>query len=126
MRDYVEVVENNLLNIIKDIKVVLMGDVYLCARLYDYLIQKNILAVGYLRVFSEDTALCNLPEACVEETDEDTIFFLVVPYYFTYSTFSWKGEKEKRKLIEYLEKINIDNYTDYFSDMNSFVNIKRC
>ncbi len=125
LRDYVEVVENNLLNIIKDIKVVLMGDVYLCARLYDYLIQKNILAVGYLRVFSEDTALCNLPEACVEETDEDTIFFLVVPYYFTYSTFSWKGEKEKRKLIEYLEKINIDNYTDYFSDMNSFVNIEK-
>lgn len=121
LKDYVDVTENNLLNALESEKVVLLGDMHLCRRLCDYLIQNNVFVIGYLHTQPEDVLLNGLPEVRLEEIDEETICLLVTPHYFTYNTFSWKGEVQKKELIEYLKKNNINNYTDYFSEMSSFI-----
>lgn len=126
IRDYADVPQNNLLNVLKNTQIALMGDNYLCTRLYGYLRQKMIPVTGYLGIPSEDIVSLGLPELRNEDVNDKTLCLLVEPRYYIVGDMAERQEVEekKKRLIEYGEKNRIDNYTDYFSDMVSFINIE--
>lgn len=125
LRDYVEVPESNLLNALRNSKVVLTGDRYLCNRLCEYLSQKTIEVMGYLRTFEKDVLPENMPEVSDDLITEDVMCLIVVPTYYSYSENGTIGEDEKSLRIVDLRERHIDNFTDYFSDMIAFVNIEK-
>lgn len=126
LRDYIEVSNDSLLNILRNAKVALLGDVYLCSRLYDYLKRQGIPVKGYVRMLSGDTMLQKLPEIRIEDTDETTLWLLVEPVYylFDFEKEEPTSEEKRKRLIEYVKKNRINNYTDYFSNMASFISIE--
>ena len=124
IRDYIEIPENGIKNAMKQWKIVLAGDVYLCRRLYSYLAQNEISVLGYLNISSENDEIKNIPEVSAEDIEQDTMCLLVVPEYFN------PDSREKRKkmmemLLEYVKNSQIDNYTDYFSYTNAFIHIEK-
>lgn len=125
LQDYVEVPGNNLLNVFGKNEVVLAGDRHLCSRLYEYLTGKNILVAGYLHILPKDTGIENVPEVLVENVGYDTICVIVEPMYTSDENGKVIGRQEKEERIAYFKERNIDNYTDYFSDMVPFIHIEQ-
>lgn len=125
LRDYMEVPGNNLLNVLKDIKVILTGDPYLCSRLYEYLVQKEVEVFGYLHTFDGDIQPENMPEVQNDFSSESVTCLIVVPQYYSYAKNERIGETEKRQCVVNLRERHIDDFTDYFSDMIPFINIEK-
>lgn len=126
LRDYIEVSESNLLNALRNIEIVLTGDQYLCSRLYEYLMRKRISVRGYLHTLQEDSQPNNVPEVPVNTINEDNMCIIVEPVYHSYARCGNNiGEEEKNQRITYLRENNIDNFTDYFSDMIPFINVEK-
>lgn len=125
LRDYIEVPGNNLLNAFSNTEVVLTGDKYLCGRLYEYLMRKQITVIGYLHTLQEDIQLENIPEVLAENVNKNVLCLIVVPAYFSYTKNGIVGEEEKQQCIVCLREKNIDNYTDYFCDISPFINVEK-
>lgn len=122
LRDYLEVEEKGLLNILCKAEIVLAGDNYLCRRLYEYLGKKGVQTIRYLDgPWNQDNS-SNLPECRAEDIDEETMCLLVEPMYFKMSTEKWEGQLNE--WINYIGEKEIDNYTVYFSDMSSFTYVE--
>ncbi len=125
LRDYVDVPEDNLLSALQNINVALLGDTYLCSCLYGYLKQKKVSVMGYLPVMPEDIQMWELPEIGVTDIDKDVMCLLVDPLYNRYENGKRRVKEKKKQFIEWLEENHIDNYSVYFSDMSSFINIEQ-
>ncbi len=67
LRDYIEVSENNLLNVLRNFEIVLVGDRYLCSRLYEYLGRNMIPVIGYLHTLREDVQPENMPKVPMDK-----------------------------------------------------------
>lgn len=124
LRDYIEIPENNLLSILRTTNVVLLGDIYLCRRLYYYFNQKKVPVIGYLSVFKEDAELQGMAEVDIEDIDEEAMCLVIDPVYNIYVKGKRRVKEGKKQRIEYLVENHIDNYTDYFSDMLPFINME--
>lgn len=125
LKDYVEIPENNLLNVLKDLKVVLVGDHYLCSRLYEYLKKREILAEGYLQTLQRDSKPENMPEVLEDAIREDVLCILIEPVYRSDAKEGLAGKEEKNQRVQFLRKKGIDNYTDYFSDLIPFIHMEQ-
>lgn len=125
LKDYIEVPQNNLLNILKNTGVVLAGDWLLCGRLYEYLMRNAIPVTGYLHTLEEDLQPENVPEVTVDIIDRDNVCIIVEPMCWSDVKGRVIGQEEKGQRIVYLREKNIDNYTDYFSDIIPFINIEK-
>lgn len=125
LKDYVEIPENNLLNVLGEFKVVLSGDHYLCSRLYEYLRKKEILVAGYLHTLQEDLQPENMPEVSEDVIWEDVLCIIVEPVYRSETKEGLAGKEERNQRILFLREKGLDNYTDYFSDMVSFIHMEQ-
>lgn len=125
LRDYVEVPENNLLNVLESAEVVLLGNQFLCSKLYEYLMGKGILVKGYLHTLQKNLKLQNPPEILTNDISESVICLIVEPVSYSYAKFGIVGEKEKNQHAAYLRENNIDNFTDYFCTMLPFINVEK-
>lgn len=123
LRDYLELPGNNLLNVLKKTELVMAGERNLCERLHEYFVQKNILVKGYLRTLPEDLHPRNMPEVSVGDINENMLCIIVSPVYHSY-TKSGKIKEAKRQRVAFVRENEIDNFTDYFCDMVSFINIE--
>lgn len=125
LKDYIEVPGSNLLNALRDTEVVLIGDRYLCRRLYEYLEQKEVLVKGYLCTLEDDIQPENMPEVSVEDISEDIVCLITEPIYDSYAKGKGAGREKKGQRIACLREKNIDNFTDYFGEVTPFINIEK-
>ncbi len=124
LKDYVEISGNSLINAMKGFEIALLGDVYLCDRLYQYLQQKGSAVIGYFDILSQyDGRQPQLPRINAGYIDKDVMCLLVIPEFF-HPDSEEEQYRKKRELILNLEKIGVDSYTDYFSYMLSFIRIE--
>lgn len=127
LRDYAEIPDNGLSNALRDMEVALVGDVYLCRRLFEYLKEKEVRVLGYLNVSADNVEQCNIPECSAENVDEETICLVVEANYIMLHRHRICGiskEEGKAGWGRYFEENHIDNYTLYFSDMLSFIHVE--
>lgn len=129
LRDYIEVPASNLLNSLRDKELVLTGDRYLCNKLYGYFMQKNILVAGYLAGTEENYQAENMPEWSGEVVHGNLMGIIVVPICrnsVKKASSLWEELMQRRvDLMAYLGEKQIDNVTDYFSNMIPFINIEK-
>lgn len=126
LKDYVNVPSNNLINALSGCKIVLVGDVYICKYLYYYFGSKNVFVIGYLDIQSQNI---RWNEMRIEEqrVDDDAMYLLAAPDFFNSNEINNHVSYEfKNSLVEYLKEIEIDNYSDYFSYMTSYMNMYDC
>lgn len=121
LRDYIRVKGNSLKVVLKNQKIVLTGDIYLCERLIDYY-KKNIDVNCQLRfgvIPDKKVKKTRMELADVIELEKDTLILVVVPEYLGWTRND--GEEEKRKIMAYLDSHNFINYTDYFSYAKTWI-----
>lgn len=121
-KDYFDITGDNLKNIMRSQKVALVGDLYLCKRLYAFLKNQNASVIGYMNVLQADIQ-SDLPEVSIKDIDVNTTCLLVVPELFNPDSRK-KRKDEMEKLLKYIRDNHISNYTDYFSYTISFINIE--
>ncbi len=125
LRDYIEVPENNLLNVLRNFEAVLVGDQYLCSRLYEYLGLNTIPVIGYLHTLQEDVQPENMPEVSTDNINADIMCIIVEPIYRSDARNGLVGKEEKNQRIVCLREKDIDNFTDYFCDVVPFIHIEK-
>lgn len=123
LRDYIEISGNSLISAIGTTRIVLTGDAYVCSRLFEYLKSNHISVTGYLDTVPSDEKKQCLPQISVSDISEDTMCLLVIPELFELES-KKRQIREKERLIAYLKNNGIDNYTDYFSHLLSFIRIE--
>lgn len=127
LKDYIELQENNLLNLLKGKKVILAGDIYLCSCLDNYLTQNSIFTMGYLDVLEQigEGGQTELTQICIKDINSvEVTCLLVLPEYFR-PDHKQRMEEDKKKFINYLKENDINDYTEYFSCMSSFICIEK-
>jgi len=123
LKDYVSIPEINLINVLKEKRTVLLGDIYLCNRLSSFLKLNNIFVEGYLDIDLKENVLYDQSYGTLMSIDDQTVVLIVVPESF--SPGRWQEQEEKKqKLIALLIENGLNNYTDYFSYMTSFITIE--
>lgn len=125
LRDYFEIPENNLMNLLRNQKIVLTGEINLCRRLSDFLQQCMIPVEGFLYTKPEDHILHTISEICVDDIEENTLCLIVVAEYYKYKGHRWEGGEKRSEIKSYLIQNRIYNYTEYFSDMISFIGVEK-
>ncbi len=119
LRDYIEVPEGTLIYAIKDRKVVLMGDCYLCQHLSDYLTQNGILVAENLGTLPKENMYEELPEPPACYMDLDVTWLLVAPVTYDYTKI-W--QKERAEI--YFQDKGIDDYSDCFSYVEAYIDVE--
>ncbi|MBD5489831.1 MAG: hypothetical protein HDR13_13755 [Lachnospiraceae bacterium] len=124
MRDYVEVPDDSVIDAIRNRKVVLLGDLYLCQRLSEYLIQNGVAVSGCLGMLPQDDVFEEVSGRQIDYSDSDITWLLVYPEAWDLDL-TWL--KEEERVISYCREKGIDDYTDCFSIIETYVNVeKRC
>lgn len=119
LRDYMEIPQNGLRNVLRRKKLVLLGDIHLCSRLNRYLLRHVTEAkvIGYWDVKEEHQAgAFGIPSCGQDQIEEDTICLVNVPRYFVDEKDIEAKNREKGRYLSALKDAGIDNYTEYFSD----------
>ncbi|MBD5489832.1 MAG: hypothetical protein HDR13_13760 [Lachnospiraceae bacterium] len=123
IKDYVNVSGNSLINVLSRCEVVLVGEAYICKCLYDYFSSKGVFVIGYLDVQSQNIRWDEM-RIEAQDVNVEAIYLLAAPDFFISNEINYQEPyKLKNSLIEYLKEIEIDNYSDYFSYMPSYMNM---
>lgn len=130
LKDYMQIQGNSLKTALKDKKIVMTGDIFLCERLQQYFSEKNITDlshVAYINLTGEE-----MPERQVfnvidrEKVTDDTICLVVIPEYQVMGEEGYKSFWERKdKVNSCVREIGISNYTDYFSYIETFIDIEK-
>lgn len=124
LRDYIDVPSNGLEHVLSNWKVFLIGDSYLCKYLDAYLKSKSISVTGYLDISIQESRYAEKSIRAIDE-NQDILFLLVAPDFFVSNDHNIHTPNElKQRLKEYLKKININNYSDYFSYIIPYIKIE--
>lgn len=129
LKDYIEVPENSISEILKNKKLILMGELLLCNRLYKWWRQKNYLnQIEYWNLL-EDEEIQNeelvMPLSCNDRlVKEETIYLLIAPQSASKEVMKKTAAEKYNKYIEKLGERGIDDYTDYFSDLLKFIHLE--
>lgn len=126
LRDYIEVPENNLVHIVKEKNIVLIGDIYLCSRARKWWKHHGIEIgeIKYWDVLEENRnkadrlKLEKIDEARMSEND---VYMLLVPSYSNVNFITRKSVESYQVYIEKLKEYGISDYTDYFVDVNKCI-----
>ncbi len=127
LKDYMKIRGDGLKSALKDQKIALIGDFYLCDKLADYFERNEIFGEDKLRYISMQPEAFvkesgQLKISDVQEIEEDILCLIVIPEYIFVN--SKEVRKKKAEIISYLISHGILNYTDYFSYVESFINIE--
>ncbi len=123
VRDYVNVGKNNLVNILKDKNIVLMGDADLCTYLYDYFVHGKIAVKGYLNIETLSLKQEIMPEMKLRDIESNIVCLIVFPE-FHQKDAKRKCDEKKKKFSDALKEHGADDYTDYFSYISSMIAIE--
>lgn len=120
-RDYSMTGNSALINVLKDKKVVLVGELNLCIYLFKFFVTKCISVIGYLNIDDLDIGE-RISEVHPDKIDKDTVCLLAFPEIFEQLELQ---KLKKKKVIRYLKDHGIDNYSDYFCYTTSYLEIER-
>lgn len=123
VRDYIEVQGNNLFNVLRNRKVVLTGNVSLCRLLLEYLRKSGIAVLGYLESLELGADDLDLNRIQADEIDEECVCLIAA-----YDFFDLDGkhrENVREKIKQRLKEMGVENYTDYFCDMRSYIDFEQ-
>ncbi len=123
LKDYFNITGEGLKNIIRTERIALVGDVYLCRRLYAFLKAEGASVIGYINILLQQYTQPDLMEISVEDINNDTTCLLVVPELFNPDSRE-KRKNDMEKLIKYMKNHQINSYSDYFSYTVSFIHIE--
>ena len=123
LRDYLEIEKNGLGNVLKQGEVVLAGDAFLCKTVYFYLKNKNVSTLGYVDLLLENQGVQGIPQVNIEDIKKDTVCLLTIPQFLD-SRYEPKFAGRRNEMLNCLKENGIDNYTEYFSDANSLIDIE--
>lgn len=123
IKDYVDINESGLIDILKSKKVVLLGDLYLCIYLFDFLIKSRVCVMGYLDIEGQNDSQNKIPVVDIGDLDKETVCLIVIQEFY-YPEQMKKQQKRKKNISELLEKNGLNNYTDYFSYTAAFLEIE--
>lgn len=126
LKDYVNNLSNGLINALNDWKVVLLGDIYICKYLYGYLVANGISVKGYLNVTRQDAGWTGMEIEAADLKGEIMCLLAAPDFYATNNIDVHVPFKLKNDLIVYLEKMQLLNYSDYYSYMTTYINMEQC
>lgn len=124
IRDYMDIPQNNLINVLKDRKLILMGNIELCNFLYDFFAQKKLLSVNYLNVSKQKDISAKMPEIDIEDIEEGSTCLLVLPELLE-TKCEQKIEEQKKHVTALLKECRFTDYTNYFSYPDPFIIIEK-
>ena len=125
IKDYIDIKENSLQNILSNKKIVLAGHIELCEYLYKYLVLKKYQICGHLVDGQKNNnwEQGKMPEIYPKDVDKDTVCLMVAQ-----EDYLKEGGKRKQliDLEVYVKQNELDDYTEYFSYMESLIEIEQC
>lgn len=129
LRDYIEVPENNLENIVAGKKLVLMGDIRLCSRAYKWFRNRRGKQgeISYWDILEENGFAAEkfgIPIFNKDGYAENSVYMLIYPEYYNYVIMTEETAKKRRAYIEKIEEYEVYDYTDYFSDQIKFIHLE--
>lgn len=124
IQDYSEIPENSLIYALKNMNVVLAGDTYFCRRLYHYLKQSMVSVIGHLHILPDNIELQGLPKISIDDIDDETECLIVLPDCWMSGAAAYVGKEKRQKIITYFQTKKISNYTDYYTNTLSLINIE--
>ena len=125
IRDHIVPNSNSLINLLRKRKVVLIGNVELCARLYHFLSRKKVGILGYLSDEKQNTKHVEIETICMDEIDlNKDVTALYVDSEFFQLIDKQKQNEKKRNILSWLKGNGLEDYTDYFSHVSSFIEIE--
>lgn len=122
LSDYIRIRGNGLFNLLKDMQIVLTGNVPLCRLLSVNLKKRGIAVLGYLETLKLDLMDLELAEVKASDIDEKCIC-LIATYEFSYLDSKCR-ENVVEKIKNILIEMEIKNYTDYFCDMKAYIDFE--
>ncbi|MDE7204281.1 MAG: hypothetical protein K2O91_20845 [Lachnospiraceae bacterium] len=118
LRDYVEIPDSCLLNVLQQWKIVLAGDIYLCKYLYNFFESKKLQVLGYMEVLSQDDKWEGKKYE-KESFSEEVLCLYAIP-----ELAASESIKVKEMIQLHLSENGLYNYSDYYSYTNTFINIE--
>lgn len=123
LKDYINVTGNSILNAMDGWKIALIGDVYLCKYLYSFLKQKEVVVIGYWDILSQNNNKWEKKIIGVEDINSGVMCLIVTPEFFDPNACE-AYEMQKNQIIDALIQNGVNNYSDFFSYVTSFINIQ--
>ena len=126
LRDYIEVPQNNLRHILGGRSLILIGDFRLCNRFYRWWIRQGGEAeeIGYWDILeqnSEEIDQLQIPEISGKGQTESRIYVLVGVKHSSNIGITKEAAEQFGLYIDKLMKLGVNDYTDYFSDMEKAI-----
>lgn len=119
LKDYIQVKGHSLKTILKNQKIILVGNICLCERLVDYFkegicedFQFQYLAIPDQKIRKTKLELIN-----VDEMEKDSFILIVMPEYLGWS----QKDEDKERIISFLNTNGFINYSDYFSYSETWI-----
>ncbi len=131
LKDYIKIRGNGLKAALKDKKIVMTGDILLCERLQQYFGKHHVTDpenISYINLTDEKMPKKHaLTIANVDRIDKDAVCLVVLPEYVEVRNLDQYGKYWRRKagVISSLRENRLMNYTDYFSFMETFIDIEK-
>ncbi len=120
IRDYIEILDDSMIDAIRDRKINLIGDLYLCQCLSEYLAQNGIAVLGCLGMLPQDDVFKEIYGRQVNYTDEDVTWLIV-------KAKAWDGDitwyKEKMQVLSFIREKEIEDYTNCFSTLEVYIDV---
>ena len=122
LKDYIEVPENNLVHVLEDKNLILIGDIHLCNRLYRWF--KNYgwkeEKIGYWDVLGENNdelQKLDISEIAFHNLKGENIYLLVATKHSSKYLITDTEWEKYSVLIQKIKENGVTDYTEYFSDM---------
>lgn len=121
IKDYENVSDHMLQNVLTGKRIILLGDIDYCNNLYMYLKDcMRLSGIFYVDALEEEQEGCLVTEIGISEIGKEDICCLMIPDLIEADRISINKQRKKN----YVEKLNqngIINYTDYFMKQNILI-----
>ncbi len=129
LRDYIEILGNNLVHILAGKKLIFTGDIRLCNRVYRWY-KQHVAGIGrieYWDILGEngiERARFEIPEADGSEMAQGNVYLLIAPRYAYKGHVSKEAADKYGIYIDQFKTYEIHDYIDYFSDMKKSIHLE--
>lgn len=124
LRDYMEIKGECLKSALQGQKIILAGDIYLCEKMADYFDENDFLEqqqLEYIKPPDEDlnSEITSLKIISIEEADPHALYLVAAPIFLP------AVKSVETEIRSYLIAHGIRNITDYFSNMEAFIDMEK-
>ncbi|MEZ3508119.1 MAG: hypothetical protein K1W10_14425 [Lachnospiraceae bacterium] len=124
IKDYIDIPNNMLCNALFGKRIILLGDVDYCNKLYRYMTDNSDLTeIFYCDIMQENQAECLTSKIDVSNIEKDDICCLMLPSLIEANRVV-KNEQKKKAYFDKLMQYGINNYTDYFMRWNILIQLE--